>query len=327
MSFQQYLATEQKLVYRTFLNSLKNNKLAHAYLIRGTTGSPLLECAKYLAKSLICDDLNPLACEECLTCIRFDEGNYADFILIDGSKQSIKVGDIEALEQFFVNTASEKKGKMIYIINHLENSNKEAINALLKFLEEPNDNVYGFITTVNEEKLLPTIISRLQVLTLIPIKKEEIIKSAKEKGVSGDDAEILSCLSSDINTLLLYLEDDLYLKTKNALIDTLDALNENKKEALFFVENELIGQLKSKEQLRLYFDLLGLAFKDLINLSYQLPLVLQSQEKVLKSLVGKLQNIELLYLEIMVKRSEIELNVNPGLLLEHIFIFIQQGGN
>ena len=61
MSFQDYLKNNQKLVYDTFVNSLNENRLSHAYLITGNEGAPLLETSLYLAKSLICENRNPLA--------------------------------------------------------------------------------------------------------------------------------------------------------------------------------------------------------------------------------------------------------------------------
>ncbi len=55
MRFGDYLEKKQPLVYRTFANAIENKRLAHAYLLCGESGTPLLETAKYMAKSLICD--------------------------------------------------------------------------------------------------------------------------------------------------------------------------------------------------------------------------------------------------------------------------------
>ena len=65
------LEKTQPMVYHTFVNAIKQDKLSHAYLIKGNEGAPLLEVAKYLAKSLICEDANPLACNSCMSCFRF----------------------------------------------------------------------------------------------------------------------------------------------------------------------------------------------------------------------------------------------------------------
>lgn len=326
MSFQNYLQENQKLVYQTFVNSLNNNRLSHAYLLTGNEGAPLLETALFLAKSLLCPEKNPLACENCLTCLRFDEGNYADFKLLNGQEKNIKVSDIEELQSFFQNTPSEKSGIMIYIIHVLENSNRESLNALLKFLEEPQDNVYAFITTFNEERLLPTILSRTQHLKLLPLKKEELLQEIISEGVSEDDAEIMIQFYGDKKTILQIINNQSFLKIKDLVFDTLDQLLISPKASLYFVESKIIPELKDKNSVRLYLDILSCAFKDIMNVKYNLPLSIKSQEQTFSTLSKIIDNPQEIYKEIILSRGKIETNVNLSLLLEHIFIFINHGG-
>lgn len=326
MSFQNYLQENQKLVYQTFVYSLNNNRLSHAYLLTGNEGAPLLETALFLAKSLLCPEKNPLACENCLTCLRFDEGNYADFKLLNGQEKNIKVSDIEELQSFFQNTPSEKSGIMIYIIHVLENSNRESLNALLKFLEEPQDNVYAFITTFNEERLLPTILSRTQHLKLLPLKKEELLQEIISEGVSEDDAEIMIQFYGDKKTILQIINNQSFLKIKDLVFDTLDQLLISSKASLYFVESKIIPELKDKNSVRLYLDILSCAFKDIMNVKYNLPLSIKSQEQTFSTLSKIIDNPQEIYKEIILSRGKIETNVNLSLLLEHIFIFINHGG-
>ena len=325
MDFKNDLIHTQPMVYHTFINAIKKNKLSHAYLIKGNEGAPLLEMAKYLAKSLICEDPNPLACNECMSCIRFDEGNYADYILLDGSKKNIKVEDIENIQKFFNNTSSEKCGKMIYIIHLLENSNRESLNALLKFLEEPADNVYAFITTYNEEKLLPTILSRAQHLKLLPLSRDKLLYECINNGLSEDDAELLSVFHSDVNTILEIANGDNYIHIKDYVFDVLEALSKSKDEALYFTQSTLIPVIKDKITARLFLDILAVAFKDIINSKLNLPLTLKAQEALIKDLSTKINNPDIHYMDIMLTRGKIELNANIALLLEHIFIGISKG--
>lgn len=326
MNFRDYLQQNQKIVYETFSSAIRNHRLSHAYLIKGNEGAPLLETAKFLAKSLLCPHADPFACETCMTCIRFDEGNFADFRLLDGQKSNIRVSDIEELQNFFQNTPSEKSGKMIYIIHLLENSNRESLNALLKFLEEPQENVYAFITTQNEEKLLPTILSRTQHLKLLPLPHDVLIQEAQNRGISVDDAELLSQFYGNIDTLCQTASGDLYPKIKQSVFDTLEAMVVSKEEALFFVESAIIPALKDKVSLRMYFDLFSSALKDALNLRMGLSPKIPSQSALWTELKDKYPDIENIYREVMLTRGKIELNVNPGLLLEHLFIFINKGG-
>jgi DNA polymerase-3 subunit delta' len=327
MDFRVYLQNHQPFVYKTFTNAIKQNKIAQTYLVKGNEGAPILEVAMFLAKSLICEEDSSLACSSCLSCIRFEDSNYADFMLLDGNKQTLKVSDIEALQEFLSASCMEKKGKKIYIINYLENSNKETLNALLKTLEEPFENVYAFITTQNENKLLPTILSRCQILNLLPSERSSIKDEVLEKGVSIDDTEILSSLYNNVDTIMNNIENETYKVCKECLFDTLDALEQSPLKTLLYVQSELINKIKTKEQARLYLDLLAIAFKDILLAQLEQEIVLEIYAKTINKIASNLKDVEKIYLEIMLSRGKIESNVSISLLLEHIFITMIQGGN
>lgn len=326
MKYDEYLEKYQPFIYNTFINSLKFNKVSQAYLIKGSDGTPTLDIALFLAKTLICEEPSPLACSSCLNCIRFEEGNYADFMLIDGSKNTIKVGDIENLQKFLSSSSLEKQGKKIYIINCLENANKEAVNALLKTLEEPTSSVYAFITTQNEAKILPTIISRCQILSLLPINKSIVKQNAINEGVLLEDADILSYFYCDVEVIKQKSEEENYKEQKKLLYETLNALTISSEEAIYYAQTNLIKNIKTKEDARLYIDLLSIAFKDILHIQNNQPLVLEGAKEQIDTLSKKYKNISEIYLEIMLSRGQIEDNVNLSLLLQHIFIYIRKEG-
>ena len=326
MKYDEYLEKYQPFIYNTFINSLKFNKVSQAYLIKGSDGTPTLDIALFLAKTLICEEPSPLACSSCLNCIRFEEGNYADFMLIDGSKNTIKVGDIENLQKFLASSSLEKQGKKIYIINCLENANKEAVNALLKTLEEPTSSVYAFITTQNEAKILPTIISRCQILSLLPINKTIVKQNAINEGVLLEDADILSYFYCDVEVIKQKSEEENYKEQKKLLYETVNALTISSEEAIYYAQTNLIKKIKTKEDARLYIDLLSIAFKDILHIQNNQPLVLEGAKEQIDTLSKKYKNVSSIYLEIMLSRGQIEDNVNLSLLLQHIFIYIRKEG-
>lgn len=323
MNMNDYLKNNQPIIYKTFVNGLKLNKIHQGYLLVGDSGAPLMETALFLAQSLVCEHDDPLACQECLTCQRIKDNAYSDFYLLDGHNQNIKVGDIEALQSFFARTPIEKAGKMIYIINELENSNQESLNALLKFLEEPNENVYCFIITHNLNALLPTIISRLEILTLLPLKKDVLIKEGEENGVSKDDCEIIANFSSSLEELLKINNDKSYLQIKDSVFDFLNALDKDYYSANYLLEKDIIPILKDKPAIRLFLDILSLCFLDMIKLDNQIPITLTMQNSLLQSLKSKLKHIEDSYIELMNAKSKLEININTGLLLEHLAFVIE----
>ena len=63
----------------------------------------------------------------------------------------------------FDKTALEDKGIMIYVLNLVETMTPIAVNSLLKFLEEPGNNIYAFLTTENESYPLIQNISCIKI--------------------------------------------------------------------------------------------------------------------------------------------------------------------
>ena len=68
----------------------------------------------------------------------------------------------------------------------------DATNSLLKFLEEPPANTYAILTTLNKFYILPTIISRCEVINFSLLDQKELINNAINLNVSKEDAELLS---------------------------------------------------------------------------------------------------------------------------------------
>lgn len=327
MQVEKYLRLYQPVIYKTFLNSLKNERLSHAYLLCGNPGTPLLEVAKFLAKSILCDNPSPLACDNCITCMRVDDGNYPDFIVYDGSKASIKKEEVEYVETQFEKTAFETKGIMIYVLHLIENVTEQAINSILKFLEEPGKNVYAFLTTNNENSILPTIISRCQVMHLKLVDRQEVIATAMENGVPQEDAELLSYFYNDPELISEILadedENDSYQAGKEAFLNFLEELQkDDPREVIYFTQTNIIPLVKTKESARFFIDMLTQGFKDVLTIQNGDTPILQSYATILNKLANKLDDVQGILIELLKDRNIINLNVNVSLLIDHLVLHI-----
>lgn len=325
MQIEKYLKNNQPVVYQTFVNALNKHTLSHAYLLVGAPGIPLFDVAKYLAKSILCDDPSPLACENCITCLRIASDNYPDVISIDGSKATIKKEEILNVESKFEKTAFERKGIMIYIINLVENMTVEAVNSMLKFLEEPEAEVYAFLTTNNENNVLPTILSRCQILHLKSIPKSQVISDAKEYGVQEDDAELLSYFYNDGEKIFDILNDEEerkdYENSKKAFVELLEILKDGaRRDAIYHAEKEIAPLVKSKESMRFFLDMLTAAFEDLVNITCSREITLKSYATILNVLAESLPHLNESLLEILKQRNIV--NANISLQLDHLIIYI-----
>ena len=322
MQIDKYLEEYQPIIHKTFVNALKTNKLSHAYLLSGSSGIPLKEVALYLAKSLLCDNPNPLACNNCITCMRVDEGNYPDVMVFDGENGKIKKGDIEKITSNFDKTALEEKGIMIYILHLVETMTSVAVNSLLKFLEEPGRNIFAFLTTENETKILPTIISRTQVLRFREIERQKIIKDAENIGVFENDAELLSGFYNDANTINEIAKSKEYGVAKEALNSQLNALLISKDEAIYVCQKTIVPAIKQQSIARLYIKMLTEVFKDLLNLNVNETITLKSYDNILRDLFTKVGHIDKTLIVLMSSLKKLDYNVNIGLLLDHIIYSI-----
>ncbi len=325
MNISDYIREHQPALFKTISNAFLTDHLSHAYLLSGEAGTPLLPVAIHLAKSLVCDEPSPLACGKCLTCLRIDDGNYADFMIFDGSEKTIKKEDVQSVEGNFEKTALESKGKMIYVLHLVENMTAEAVNSLLKFLEEPGKDIYAFLTTENEAKVLPTILSRTQTIRLKLNDQKIVISEAIDLGVTQSDAELLSYFFNDGEAILQRSSDEDYQQAKKALEELLSALTRSTDEAIFVSQQTVIPLLKSKEAARFYLDMLAQAFRDIINLPYGGKITLASYGNILNELSHRLPHIEKSLLDIMTARGQLDLNLNISLVLDHVIYSITKG--
>lgn len=325
MQTKQMLKSSQPIVFKTIENGFKNNKKSHAYLISGSKGMPLKETALFLAQSFLCDEPSEhLACEECITCIRIKENNFTDFIFINGEEESIKKEMIDHIQDEFSKTSIENKGLKIYLIHLVEKATSSAINGLLKFLEEPSEDVVAILTTENISKVLATIISRCQLLRLKTASKSQLIDELIEDGITKEDAKILSTFYNSKEEVDAILEEGNYNNIKDLALETFQKYIEDDGRFSFFVQRNVYNQVNSKQSCTLFLDFLELLFKD--NLNDKSVLFEDDKYKVKEY---QKEYIEKAILDIIVSKGKIDLNVNIPLLLDGLCyeLVYNKGGN
>lgn len=321
MKISDYLEKNQQIPYKIFKNALERNYFFHAYLLNGSIGTPLLDVAKYLAKSMICKNHNPFACDNCSTCHRIDNGHYGNLIIINGKENTIKKDDINFIIDTFSKTSSEKNSLKIYIINLIENMTVDASNALLKFLEEPPENTYAILTTENKFRILPTILSRTEIINFSLLNQEKLINEAINLNTNKDDAEILSYFYNDPSIINEESKNEDYLTSKKDLIEMLNNVS-NKDELRFIIESNIIPKLKTKEETRFFFDSLVVFVKEALKYKINKTTLLTSYVKILEDLIVSIKNLDDAILVIMNARNELNYNLNVNLLVLHTLVKI-----
>lgn len=147
----------------TLKNAIRHKQLAHAFLFCGPRGVGKTTCARILAKTINCQNINETgeACNACVSCISFNSGSSLNIHELDAASNN-SVDDIRTLvEQVrFAPQAGEYK---VYIIDEVHMLSTSAFNAFLKTLEEPPHYAIFILATTEKHKILPTILSRCQI--------------------------------------------------------------------------------------------------------------------------------------------------------------------
>lgn len=165
----------QDFAKKYLTNSIKKNKINHAYMFEGIDGIGKKKLSQELAKILLDTE---------------NVESTPDYINIYPDGNSIKISQIRKLQTDII--VKPHKQYKIYIINQAESMTIEAQNALLKTLEEPPEYAIIILITSNKESLLDTIKSRCEIIKFLPISIVDLNNYLITKGIDKNRAQLLS---------------------------------------------------------------------------------------------------------------------------------------
>ena len=166
----------QQHVVQALVNSLRDNRLHHAYLFSGTRGVGKTTVARLLAKALNCETgVVAEPCGVCQACVAIDEGRFIDLIEVDAASRT-RVDDTRELLDNVQYSPTRGRFK-VYLIDEVHMLSNHSFNALLKTLEEPPPHVKFLFATTDPQKLPVTVLSRclqfnLKKLTVAQIQAQ-----------------------------------------------------------------------------------------------------------------------------------------------------------
>jgi DNA polymerase-3 subunit delta' len=184
-------------------------QVRHAYLLTGPQGAGRRTLALRLAQALNCPQ--PAApgqpCLKCGTCQRIQKMAYPDLSVVQADLVggTLKVEQVREL-QHSLSLAPYEGRYRVALLLRFEEAHPSAANALLKTLEEPAPQVVLVLTAESTESLLPTIVSRCEVLHLRPMSLETLATGLRtDYAVKVEQAELLAHISSGRPGVALHL--------------------------------------------------------------------------------------------------------------------------
>ncbi len=163
----------QDHVTRTLVNAIEDDRLHHAYLFTGPRGTGKTSTARILAKAVNCEQgPTPTPCNACGPCREITNGSSVDVIELDMASHG-GVDDARELRDraLFAPAAARRK---VYILDEVHMASTAAFNALLKLVEEPPAHILFAMATTDPQKVIPTVLSRVQRLDLRRVSASDV---------------------------------------------------------------------------------------------------------------------------------------------------------
>ena len=207
-----------------------NGAVRHAYLFAGPPGLGRRTLALRFAQSL--------NCEQCRNCKQIAAMQHADLAvieptikdpdhpkeLISAPNGEIRISQIRELQKT-INLKPYQSRYRVLIFLRFHQANIEACNALLKTLEEAPSYAVLILTADNPEQLLPTVVSRCEVLRLRRLSLEQVQKALESRGVEADQAKLVAHISGGrFGYALRMLEDTALLEQREERLNDLQGL-------------------------------------------------------------------------------------------------------
>lgn len=177
-------------IWNFLTQSAQRGRLAHAYLFVGPPEIGKKTLALELAKWLLCQNTKKsAACGQCRSCVEIQKNRHPDVFILQPRQEEkreviktfeIGIDEVEVLRHR-ISLSPYNSVYKIAIIDGAEWLTREAANSFLKTLEEPSGRSLIILVSSAWQSLLPTIVSRCQLIKFLPVAEEEILEKLKNE--------------------------------------------------------------------------------------------------------------------------------------------------
>jgi DNA polymerase-3 subunit delta' len=313
---------------RMLQEHIQHQRIRHAYLITGADGLGKRTLGLRFAQALSC--VNPPAvgerCGACRVCRLIECGEFPDLHLVQSESigGTLKVEQVRELSRQLALAPYEGKLRVALLLRFHE-ANESAANALLKTLEEPASQVVLILTARTKEALLPTIVSRCEVVPLRPVNQAEINAALLERGASTEAGQLVASLADGRpGWAIRHVEDRDMLERRSQQLDEMMELAGSSRAVRFKYIEEMLEKKDAEAQRQVALEALdhwSSLWRDAMLDSYQAQgarLRNLDRREDIQRLVSTLDSSQITHVLQMAEqtRAAIERNVNVRLALE-----------
>lgn len=269
--------------------AILSERIPTAFLFYGPEGSGKNAMAVEFSKALNCTSHSQIPCQTCNNCRAIGQLVHPDLKFVFAAPPKLKSEDVVkhiqklAADPYLPSVYSETAGILIdqvrelkktaslklykgkyrtFIISEADRMTTEAANSLLKLLEEPPTKLLLILTTSRLDKMLPTIISRCQLIRFSPQKEADMVSAFEKRGIDSEKARIVSRLSmGNFRKASSLLEEDYNAFREQAWLLLMGSQNRDDFQKLELVEKIAAG--KSRGQIKELFQIILLWLRDL----------------------------------------------------------------
>lgn len=315
----------QAQAIRILQKEITTSSISGAYLFTGPAGVGKTLTALTFAKALNCKKEKMDSCDECSSCQKIEHHNHPDVRIIAPENGSIKIEQIRDLKREISYKLYEGR-KKVWIIDEADKFGLAAANSILKILEEPPPQTVLILTSQTKEGLLPTILSRCEIIRFFPLSLQEIEKIiAQQLPQDSDKIHILAKLArGSVKEALHLIKEENTLKIREEL---LNALWKNMNLEEIFKLAAQWANCKEKE-LQRFFDMTLFWFRDILILGQGGEKWLINYDKVEELAREKdkysVKEIKKIMETIEKARYYLRSNVNQKLVLESLWLNLKE---
>lgn len=260
MDFSKIIGHER--IVENLKKAIDKGHISHCYLFEGEESLGKKKVALTFAKTLLCKEEGLQPCNRCNSCLKFHNWNHPDLKFIEPEKGLIKKKVIDDLIKD-INIAPFESKKRIIIIDDSHEMRMESQNALLKTLEEPPSYINIILITSNSNNLIPTILSRCQIIKFYPVGKEKIVQLLRTKyGKTAEEANFIADFTKgSIGKSITLSQSEEFFQKRDEIIEIIQSILKGDKAKIF---NSTDFFIKNKDDYEEILDIILYWFRDLM---------------------------------------------------------------